>query len=64
MPDTDTPKPPEPESHDETMRPTEIDTDEFHKLADGFLEDVLTRVEKMQETEEGLDIEYSVSTDL
>lgn len=60
MPDTDSPEPPEPESHEQPKQATEVDYDEFHKLADSFLEEVLAKVEKMQEGEEGIDIEYSV----
>lgn len=60
MPDTDSPTPKESEPHDQPKQATTISEDEFHKLADAYLEEVLARVEKMQEAEEGIDIEYSV----
>lgn len=61
MPDTSDPKPKESEPHEQPTQAAELTNDEFHKLADAYLEELLQRVEKMQESEEGMDVEYSVS---
>lgn len=60
MPDTSDPQPKESEPHEQPSQAVDLTHDEFHKLADTYLEDLLQRVEKMQETEEGMDVEYSV----
>jgi frataxin len=60
MPDTSDPKPPESEPQDHVTQPTDISYEEYHRLADLYLEELLQKVEKMQEGSEGVDVEYSV----
>ncbi|KAF2093243.1 Frataxin [Rhizodiscina lignyota] len=59
MPDTSDPQPKESEPHEQDVQPADITYEEFHSLADAYLEELLQRVEKMQEGNEGIDVEYS-----
>ncbi|KAJ8122001.1 hypothetical protein ONZ43_g1690 [Nemania bipapillata] len=43
-----------------SAHPANITIDEFHKLADEYLEKILSKYEKMQDTRTDLDVEYSV----
>lgn len=62
MPDSDNPA--TPPQHDEGATPyaaAEITDDEFHTLADEFLEKLHDRCEEIQEGREDVEVEYSVS---
>lgn len=60
MPDTNDPQPPAVEAHAEPTQATDISYEDFHKLADSFIEELQQKLEKMQENNEGVDVEYSV----
>jgi len=59
MPDTSDPKPREAEEHDGATAPAEIDIDEYHQVADQYLEKLESLLEAKQETEGKIDVEYS-----
>lgn len=63
MPDTAEPSPsnPEPEAHKVTA-PTDISNDEYHELADRYMDHLCEKAEQLQETREEVDVEFSVST--
>ncbi|KAI6823655.1 hypothetical protein KC332_g8648 [Hortaea werneckii] len=60
MPDTAEPSPsnPEPDAHKVTT-PTEISDDEYHELADKYMDHLCERAEQLQETREEVDVEFS-----
>lgn len=62
MPDTAEPSPsnPEPEAHKVTA-PTELSDDEYHELADRYMDHLCEKAEQLQETREEVDVEFSVS---
>ena len=62
MPDSAEPSPsnPEPDAHKVTT-PTEISDDEYHELADKYMDHLCEKAEQMQETKEEVDVEFSVS---
>lgn len=41
--------------------PAPLTEEEFHIVADMYIEDILTQFEELQETREDVDVEYSVS---
>lgn len=41
--------------------PTELSTEEYHKLSDTYLDELLSELEELQENREDMDIEYHVS---
>lgn len=55
---TDVPK--ESEPSERPTVPTDISTAEYNQHADEFLDSLLAKIEKMQETRPEIDIEYSV----
>lgn len=61
MPDTEEPVK-ETEPTETNYAPVELSDDEYHQLADVYMEDILSKFEALQDEKEGLDIEYSVRT--
>lgn len=61
MPDTENPEPKESEAHNLSNEPAPLTTDEFHVVADHYLDELVNRLEDMQESTEGLELDYSVS---
>ncbi len=43
------------------LTPAKITTDEYHRLANDFLEDLLTKLEDIQEERKEVDVDYAVS---
>lgn len=60
MPDTSDPKPREAEEHDAAAAPAELDIDEYHQVADQYLEKLVSLLEAKQEKDGKIDVEYSV----
>jgi frataxin len=64
MPDTSEPKPREAEEHDAAAAPAELDIEEYHQVADHYLEKLVSLLEAKQETDGKIDVEYSVCDSL
>jgi frataxin len=60
MPETDNPSKQEVEETRPSVGVAELSDEQYHELADGYLEIVLTKFEQLQDAREDLDIEYSV----
>jgi frataxin len=60
MPDTENPSTPKRESTPANLVPSEVTDDEFHVLADEFLEKVHEKAEQIQEGREDVEVEYAV----
>jgi frataxin len=62
-PETDNPQPREPEAHvsESASGPAEITTEQFHEVADQYLDALIEKLEALQEEAEEVDVEYSVS---
>lgn len=60
MSDEDTETPREAESHEKVTRATPLTDKEFHKHADEYISELLTKLEVMHDKQEVLDVEYSV----
>jgi len=58
-PETDNPQPSEPESHVTASGPADITTEQFHEVADQYLEALIAKLEELQEETEEVDVEYS-----
>jgi frataxin len=61
MPDTSDPPPRQAEEHDTPTAAAELGFEEYHHLADQYLERLLGRLEAKQEERPDIDAEYSVS---
>lgn len=61
MPHTENPEPKESEPVLVNAAPSPLETEEFHELADHYLEEVLAKVEEIQEGREDIEVDYSVS---
>jgi frataxin len=60
MPDTSDPPPREAEDHDQPTTATELRSEEFHQIADQYLERLLVKLEQKQEEKPEFDAEYAV----
>jgi frataxin len=61
MPDTENPSTPVREPLATTLTPAEISDEDFHTLADAFMEKVHEKAEQVQEGREDVEVDYSVS---
>lgn len=62
LPDAEDPPPREAESHEPNITSrTEITDEEYHQHADMFFDELVGRLEKMAESNEAMEVEYSVS---
>lgn len=62
MPDTEDPQPPSEKGSDAPPRqPTGLTDDEYHAVADEYMELVHEKAEAIQEGREDVEVEYSVS---
>lgn len=61
MPHSENPEPRESESEKPNMQASPLEDEEFHQLADEYLDEVVARIEELQESREELDLDYSVS---
>jgi frataxin len=59
-PETENPQPKEPESHVTATGPAEITIEQFHEVADEYLNALIEKLEELQEETEEVDVEYSV----
>jgi frataxin len=64
MPDAENPAPKESESHDEPGKVTELSTEEFHERADYYLNELVERLEELQEKDPQIEVEYSASEEI
>lgn len=60
LPDQENPPPKESEPTVQASEPTPLEEDQYHTLADQLIEQIVTRVEEVQEGREDVDVEYSV----
>jgi len=59
MPDTSDPPPREAEEHDQPKAATELEFEEYHRLADEYLEKLQSKLEQLQEERGEIDVEYA-----
>jgi len=59
MPDSSDPEPPKTEDHAQPSAATELEIEEFHKIADQYLERLVAKLEAKQEETGEVDAEYS-----
>lgn len=59
MPDAENPAPPKSEATDQPTAATEIPTSEFHERADKYLNELVERLEELQNEDPTIDVEYS-----
>lgn len=60
MPETENPSKEAPEDTATSYGVKELSDEEYHEIADEYLEGVLVQFEKLQDMREDLDIEFSV----
>lgn len=61
MPDSEDPQPPNRvEENRAITQPTELDNDEYHALADEYMDAVHEKAEMLQEARDDVEVEYSV----
>lgn len=60
QPDQEEPKPVEAEDNHDISEPTPIDDAEYHERAELLLEEIVQKMEEMQESRDDVDAEYSV----
>jgi hypothetical protein len=60
LPETDNPPKRKPEEHEPPASKAEISIEDYHKVADHYLEGVIAKFEQRQEEKADLEIEYSV----
>lgn len=61
MPDQENPSTPKRDSVEPAATAAEVTDEEFHTLADDFLEKVHEKAEQVQESREDVEVEYAVS---
>lgn len=62
MPDAEHPPPKETPEDPIPKAPTEITYDEYNSLADEYLEQLVSRIEGLQESRNDIDVEFAVRT--
>lgn len=60
MPDTENPAPKESEDIEHPTVPSDVSTTEYNRLADEYLEELVTKLEAEAEKRSDVDVEYSV----
>jgi frataxin len=60
IPDVENPPPKESEEHDQPTGAAELTTTEFHERADAYLNELVERLEALQEKDPQIEVEYSV----
>ena len=61
-PESEDPAPKEPESHIKAAQPAELTEQEYHELANMYIDSLVQRMEQLQEESDEVDVEYSVHT--
>lgn len=60
-PDSEEPAPKEAEPMQEHTEPTPLEEDEYHERAEQYLQEIVSRVEEVQESKGEVEVDYSVS---
>lgn len=60
-PDNEPPKPKDVDTPEPVRTPAEITEAEYHTVADAFMERLLNHLEELEESNEEIEVEYSVS---
>ena len=60
MPETDKPAPREAQDNEPVLRPAEQTEEEFHQRSEDFLQNLVERLEQLQDKNSALEVEYSV----
>jgi len=63
MPDSSDPPPRQAEEHDAPSTATELEFEEFHQIADQYLEGLVSQLEAKQEEKGDIEVEYAVRPD-
>ncbi len=63
-PESEDPKPPGLEEEAKITEPTEITIEEYHELSDSYLDNIVAKLEQLQEARDDVDVEFSVSIPL
>ncbi|KAI9839461.1 MAG: hypothetical protein M1819_002086 [Sarea resinae] len=58
-PESADPKPKAPLESEHIAEPANISVDEYHEISDGFMDELVSRLEELQEQREEVDVEYS-----
>lgn len=59
-PESDNPKPTRPEGHTAALMPTEVTVEEYHTISDKTMDEIVAKLEQLQEDREDVDVEFSV----
>ena len=59
-PDSEDPQPKEAEEHDTPDVPTQISNEQYHELSDIYMNNMVAKLEQLQEARDDVDVEYSV----
>jgi frataxin len=59
-PESENPQPKESENAAATTTPTEISMEEYHHFSDQYMNNILSKLEQLQEAREDVDVEFSV----
>jgi frataxin len=59
-PDSEDPHPKEAESSTVAAKPADLTNEEYHELADAYMDAMVEKMEQMQEERDEVDVEYSV----
>lgn len=59
-PESEDPQPKEAEGHDNVAKPAELTAEQYHELADAYMDTLVERMEQLQEESDQVDVEYSV----
>ena len=59
-PESEDPAPKEAESNIKTAQPAELTNEQYHELADAYMDSMVERMEQLQEEKDEVDVEYSV----
>jgi len=60
-PESADPRPKEPEDVAQIVNPTEITDVQYHELSDKYMDNIISKLEELQEEREDVDVEFSVS---
>lgn len=59
-PDSEDPKPSSPEPTSTSVEPMELTNEQYHEVADLYIDNLVAKLEQIQEEREDVDVEYSV----
>jgi len=58
-PESEDPKPPGLEEQTKVTEPTEISIEEYHEISDAYLDNIVAKLEQLQEARDDVDVEFS-----